>query len=608
MIKLLVTINRLLLFVLFSFIVIGVSPQAYAQAVSVEASVDKKEVRLDSYVELTVTVNGSQDVIPVPFSNIEGFDVQAAGSKTSYTILNAQYSSSKTFVYKFYPLKVGEFEIPSLELDVDSKRYFTDAITITVIDIPGASKNTIQTQQPKARTLDDKLFVVLKAPDTEFYLNSPIPIKILLYANELSLRDINYPILDNVGFSEEGKTAVKQYQQVINGLKYDIVEFNKTIYPTRTGELNLGPLTVNCNILVASDKSNRRESVFDDPFFSDFFNRSEKRPIKIKSGEMVIKVKDLPSEGRPIGFNGAVGNYHFDASVGPSDVKEGDPLTLKMMISGEGHLKTVNFPKLDIEDQFKVYEPIIKDDGKQKRLEEVVIPKSSDIKEFPAINFSYFDPRYNKYLTITKGPFPINIQKVEGDGELRVIGLNKKLEIIEKQQELGSDIVFIKDRLGILEEKDRPFYKQGYYFIFLLLYGLLWGVVLFFLKRYQRLETDTVFAKRHLAPKHARKDLMQARRLMDLNKIDQFYDSLFKTLQHYLAHKFHLALGAVNYEAIKNCEESKRIDEKFLTDIAVTIEECDTIRFGSRIIDAKNMRIAYQRVEEIIDHIERRIK
>jgi len=69
--------------------------------------------------------------------------------------------------------------------------------------------------------------------------------------------------------------------------------------------------------------------MFNDDIFNDFFGRYEAYPLELKSTEIPITVLSLPQEGKPEGFDGALGNFQLNVEATPLEVKAGDPITLK---------------------------------------------------------------------------------------------------------------------------------------------------------------------------------------------------------------------------------------------------------------------------------------
>lgn len=580
---------------------------SFAEQISVTAQVDNAQVPLGSSVRFALTVNGTQDISPVQLPALDGFLAQYLGPSRSIQIVNGAVSKSVTFNYSLLPQKVGQFIIPPIEVTVDGQKYTTQSISLEVTD---SGQQAISSDQPSnTATLQDRIFLAVKVPKTEVYVNEPLPVKVMLFVSDISIADVQFPKLESLGFTLNDFGQPQQYQQVINGRRFDIVEFDTVIYPTRVGEVTVGPGKLECNLLVKN--GNQRPgfgnfgSVFDDPFFDNFFNHFEKRPVTLSSPPTVLNVLPLPDEGKPGEFTGAVGTFQFEASVSPIKVKEGDPITLRMKIQGEGNLAAAEFPKLAENDQIKLYDPNIKEEGGTKTFEQVVIPKTHELREVPALNFAYFDPNIKKYQTVTRGPFPVEVEKLSGSERLQVIGSNQPALAVNKPEKLGQDIVFIKEDVGDLKKRGDQVFEKLSYVVFVFLIIVAWAAMYIFYKRTHRLETDTAYAKAFLAPRQAKAGLIKAGELLKAKKKEEFYDTLFKTFQLYLSNKFHLSIGNVTLEILKHKIDGALKEESILKEVKAIFDEAEMIRYASANMDEGQMAESLQRVEKVIDYLER---
>jgi len=584
------------------------APSTFAQDVRIEAEMSSRKVALGSTVQLTITIHGDNNVAPVQLPEIEGFDVQYVGPSTRVSIINGQHSTSKTFMYSLFPLREGRFKIPSMNVEVSGKIYTVEPITVEVVGSLDQSK-PVPENQPVS--LKDKIFVTLQIPKQEVYLNERLPVKVLLFISGLNARDIQYPQMDNVGFSIDDYEKPQQYNQVANGTRYNVVEFNTVIYPTRTGELDLGPAKVEANILVQSSgrssSLDRQGGLFDDDFFNSFFDRHEKRSIALESEKVTINALPLPQEGKPNNFSGAVGQFDFNVSVSPTDVKEGDPITLRMTILGKGSSAAIQVPSLPSGANFKLYDPQVFEKNNIKKVEQVIIPQSDQIEEVPAISFSYFDPQLKKYRTIARGPFPITVTKLEKDEEFKVVGLEGEVRPVAPET-LGQDIVFIKNRPGRLRIAGKHVYNGVLFYMVILLAAALWLAAWMHYERTHRMRTDIVYARRLQAPRKAKHGLAQAKKLIAAGKKEEFYDTIFKTIQQYLGNKLHLSSGAVTFETVQIRLSSKNIEQKVIDDIKLSFEECDMIRYAAADINQENMETSYRSLAQIIDYLERSLR
>lgn len=577
----------------------------YSQDLSFQAEVNSDTVALGSSLQLTLTINGTQKVSPIQLPELDGFDVQYLGPSRRVSIVNGQTTSSIAFSYSLFPLEVGQFRIPALQIIISGQTLTTQPIDINVVDSPGG---LLGQDYRENIGLKDKIFLVMKVAKNTVYVNERLPVKILLFLSDIAVRDVQYPEISGLGFSMQPIIDHRKSQQVINGRRFDIVEFDTFIFPTRTGKLKLGPAQLQCNLLVQNPRrfSGRLGSIFDDDFFDSFFSRTEKRQITLKSQEVIITVKNVPTENQPADFSGAVGNFDFETTVSPDEVNVGDPLTLRMTITGDGNLNAIQFPALSESDKLKLYEPQIHEEVNSKILEQVVIPKTKDLTEITVIEFSYFSPAFDTYKIIARGPFPIKVNQAAEDG-LKIIGLDQSDQILEKEI-IGKDIVYIKDHPGKVQTIGYRLYQSIAYYVVLLigLTGFLGGCG--FYKRTHRLETDISYARKLLAPKEASKGIKAARNFLAAQNESVFYDTLFKTLQNYLGNKFHVSSPTVTFDSMKPHLQKWIDDQKMLDNIRLIFDECDQVRYASAQLSEKNMLASLQGVEHLIDYLERKMK
>ena len=135
----------------------------------------------------------------------------------------------------------------------------------------------------------------------------------------------------------------------------------------------------------------------------------------VDSDPVVLRVKDLPEQGKLPGFTGAVGAFTVDLPrVSAINPRAGEPFTLTVTIRGKGsvgHLKPPPAPELKDWQAFPPTGENIPAAFIQQRgfvnFNYTLIPLSDQIKTTPAIPFSYFDPVKKTYVDLTVPPVPI---------------------------------------------------------------------------------------------------------------------------------------------------------------------------------------------------------
>ena len=136
-----------------------------------------------------------------------------------------------------------------------------------------------------------------------------------------------------------------------------------------------------------------------------------------------LYVRDIPQAGRPADYTGAVGTFELSAAAHPANVAAGDLVTLRMRIHGEGWLEEVQTPPgVSSGRHFRVYAPeqVEPVRSNERNYEQVVIPQTTNAAAIPAISFSFFDPRRERFINKSAGPFPLNFTREITRPELTV--------------------------------------------------------------------------------------------------------------------------------------------------------------------------------------------
>ncbi|MCP4652046.1 MAG: protein BatD [Candidatus Omnitrophica bacterium] len=581
-----------------------------AADISFEASVDRSGVSIGSTATLSLTFGGIGSIERPQLPEIDGFDVRYLGPSTKMSIVNGQVSSSITHNYILIPLKEGSFVIPSITINHKGIDYSSLPVNIEVANKIAASGGGSQPQE--SYDLEDRAFIVAELGKNKAYVNEIIPLKVKLYVDNLGIRDIQYPKIPKDGIIVGDFSQPRQYKERMNGINYDVIEFSTDVFALRSGSIVFGPVGLNCNLIV--EKRRRKSSAFDDDFFGsgffggnifdNFFANYQRYPLNLSAPEENIEIKDLPVAGKPDNFNGAVGDFNFDVEISPKKVKVGDPITLKMVVSGDGNFKTVNLIDLNLGDDFKIYDPQVTSTSSGKLFEQVVIPKKSTINEMPAIGFSFFNPKVGEYLTITNEPTAI---VVEGGTILDEAQMFESGDggVTYAKDVVGEDIVYIKEDVGQLRRKDHYLHNKLGFIIFHFLIVFIAAVAAVVFLETKRLRTDSRYARRLQAPKKAKIGINRARHLMVSGKSQDFYNIAFKTLQEYLGDKFHLASAGITINFVDEIAVLGGIDKNIIDKMRQLFEACDMARFAAGAVDKVGMQLSFDQLREIVDYLER---
>ena len=397
---------RRFVFVLQCLLLLGLFVRGAAAEPAAVATLTRKEIALGEEVALEVRIQGGSQLRWQGALQVEGLEISGPRMESQIGLGNLFGGSGGgggiTLAFTVLPLRAGDFTIPSISLSVDGRAVRTQPVGLKVRP-DGAGTQASRPDQP---TLG---LVELVMPDGPYYVGQLIPLEIRLAgASNLRWQPEAMPELGGDGFTKLKFPEPKQQQGERNGETLDVYPFRTAITPSKAGKLTLGPVEVAYAAIVPRAKPRRQRSFFDDIFSDPAFGMTQHFKAQAKARE--LEVKPLPAVGRPESFSGGIGDFVFAAEGSPARVKVGDPVTMKLTVKGSGNFDRISAPTLKTPAGWRTYPPAAEfrasDDlglAGTKTFSVAVIPEAQQ-KAMPVFEFSYFDPRKGKYVTLASEP------------------------------------------------------------------------------------------------------------------------------------------------------------------------------------------------------------
>ena len=189
----------------------------------------------------------------------------------------------------------------------------------------------------------------------------------------------------------------------------------------------------------------------------DFFsgNRRVAMPEDFESQaeEVFYTARELPTEGRPEGFTGALGRYAIAVTASPLDVSAFEPIALEVRVTGDGIMEALRPPAWSevssLTKDFDVSTDVDSGriEGRAKVFRQVIRPRHARVTAIPPVPFPYFDPKTGRYGASQSQPIPIRVR------EARTIGASEAIPSAQQAPTSGKDpsaaAPSIADRAGI---------------------------------------------------------------------------------------------------------------------------------------------------------------
>lgn len=603
---------------LISFVIIfGCIQKTFAEDISLTATIDRNSLTLNDRLQLTLTIHGTQDTTPPSFPSIDGFTLLFGPKISAETsIINGVVSVSKGYTYVLQPAAKGKFTIGPSTVEYKGKVYSSSPVTVEVADIAPSSGS-------QAPDISKLVFVELRTDKNEAYIYEQVILSFRFYFQKgLPVADLDYGAPATKNFMEEKLGDQRQYEEIRDGIVYNVLELRTALFPMVSGELPITQARLKCNLII-QQRRDQRDSPFDnffsDAFFDDFFGRGQKRyPVERTTGSVTVKVKPLPEQGKPKEFNGAVGTYNMDVSMKTQHVKVGDPITISMSVYGEGNIQTINEPLLVLnnEKDFKLYpaesntqitnrDELIRG---RKVFSKVIEPQKTDLKSIPAIVFSFFDPRAGQYRTITKEPIPIAVEAGEQEMPIQLTLSGSNIASAKQQAHiLTQDILPIMTNLSSLRNQGDRIYTNPFLIACLSIPAIAVIASFFVTRQKERLQTDIGYARDKRAHAIAKKRLVVAKSALSRYVPEEFYSALSKSMADYLADKFNISAASVTGDKAGILLKRRGVDDNTIKEVSRCLTDFDYRRFSKDGGTKEEMDHSLTLAEQLITKLERQL-
>jgi len=594
----------------------------FSQEVEFRANA-KGTVQVGEQFRVTYSVNSQASNFKGP--SFEGFRILSGPNQStnqSYQIINGKVAQSFEITYTYYlqAIEEGTYDIPGASVVVDGKKYLSNPVQITVSksQAPASGPGKPASQGDQETITKEDVFIRALVDKSNPYQGEQVIITYRIYT-KIPISQLNITKLSSFqGFWYkdllDGSGPLKQSSERINGEEYITADLRKIVlFPQRSGDITIDPLELSCLAQVRVQADRRPRDPFFDSFFDDpFFNRNIKNvEIEISSNSLVIKVKPLPSENRPVDFSGAVGSFSIATEIDRNELKANEPVVLKAVISGKGNIELID--KLDVvfPPDFETYDPKIINKinttatglSGSRTFEYLAIPRNAGQFNIKPLTFSYFDLSKNQYVTLTGPEYRIDVAK----GDQEQTGISYSGVSQKDIQFIGSDIRHIRTQSISLAKINSHFFGSMAFYLWLLIPFILFIIFLTLYQNFKKRRGDVELVKKRKANKVARKNLKKASEFLDTENSEAFYVEISRALWGYISNKFNIPLSELSIDTVSQRLGKKNVSPDNIEEFTDVLNSCEYARFapGDK---SRKMQDIYDAAMRIITKIENELK
>ncbi len=541
----------------------------------------------------------TQDVEDIQVGDFSGFEVlygPSTSRQSSFQMINGKttQSSSITFTYVILAQKEGEYKLPVASVDVTGKTIRSTSQTITVLPSSGGSASSSQGgghsssqrgrpssrgQHQSTETLSDKdLFITATLGKTKVFEQEAVLLTYKLYTL-VNIRQLvgEMPELDGFHCQELGsKAQLSLKYEHYKGRNYGTAIWRQyVLFPQKSGKLTIPSISFDAEV----EMTNASADPFDIFFGGGSLTQMVQKTIHTPSINLEVSALPTPC---PDNFSGAVGKFTMIGTLSPQQLNANDAATLKLVVSGQGNMKLMKAPALNAPKDFEVYTPketdntTITSTGAKGSInfDYVMVPRHGGTYSIPAVEFVYFNPEKEKYVTLQTDSFRLAVAKS------KVVSSTSTTTEKEDVRVLSSDIHFIKSGRADIRDSVDDFFGTTAYWLWYLCMAAVFITTSYIFRKYAKANADLARKRGKRAGKAAAKRLKLARKLLDSHDAAPFYDETLRALLGYAADKLNIPTTDLAKENLREALTARGIDEALVQQYIEVLEACEFARFA----------------------------
>ena len=235
----------------------------------------------------------------------------------------------------------------------------------------------------------------------------------------------------------------------------------------------------------------------------------------------------------------------------------------------------------------------------------MLIPKKEGSFTLGPIEYSYFDPVLKDYVQKKLHTVAINVTKSKEEPVEKTAFTPAAAK--EEVQLLKRDIAYIKIFPAQFRPKNDFLYKNKP-FLLINIFPLFMLAALYLYELYRnRLRTDIRYARSLRARGAASKRLKGAKKIMNKNRVKEFYTEIYKAVIEYIADKLNIPHASITKDSLEERLRNIGIDKEVIEKVKMLFDDCDMARFASARFTNDDMARTLKEAGEVINALERYI-
>lgn len=531
----------------------------------------------------------------------------------SVQIINGSQSSTTTedYTYTYRAEKEGTYTIPPATISSGGKTYQTKQATFKILppDSNAAAQqggggyysqpsvDNLASQDSQTKISKNDIFVRVILNKSHAYEGEAIECTLKLYTKFERINSFmmtSPPTFDGFLIDELDTQASLNEVEHYNGQNYITAVLKKCIiFPQKSGKLTINSGKYDLSVVQLERVSNG--------FFISA--RPIEKEVHLQPFTQTVNITPLP-EPRPAGFTGAVGQYKFESQLSSTELRTGEAVALRYIVTGSGNIKYIHEPKPEIPSEFEQYTPKTDENTRiagntltgTVTTEYTLVPQSMGEFKIPAQEFVYFDLAKKQYVTLTANGYTVKVAKGSGTTT------SAEQRDIEAK---NTDILHIKTGDKAQSHDHTPIIRFWWYWSIFGLLLVLSGIALWAYRRRIQLDADVAGRRTSRANKVARKRLKAAATFMKAHQSEKFYEELLRAMWGYLSDKLNIPASQLTRQNIVDTLTQRGVAPEVSQRVIGILDDCEMARYTPDSGLDSSVEAIYNAATEVINDMEK---
>jgi len=308
----------------------------------VRASLDSNSIYDGDTVTLTIEANGKDMGVEPDMSVLEkDFAVLGTSSSRRLQFINGKRSDQHQWQIELDPLRKGTLTVPAIPVGKST----TSPLSLKVSEQPAVQGASADQPVFIKNEVDDKSsspFV-----QQQIYYTVRMYYRVPLVEGSFSDLDITDALVERLGED-------RQYQSMVNGKRYQVLERHYAIFPEKSGQLTIPAAAFTGRIMSrtgSSSNSSQMDSLMEHFFGSNNRFNAGKR-IRVRGQALTLDIKPRPVDYQAEHWLPSAGLVLQDSwEEAPPELRVGEPATRTITLQAKGlessHLPDISIPETD---------------------------------------------------------------------------------------------------------------------------------------------------------------------------------------------------------------------------------------------------------------------